>query len=166
MNISSTYDTGRKSMFRRWLISDPDLRRLSTLEAGKSLLGKRSLTNQNFRSVALVDHGTVGTPVGAKNQDKKEIYARMVRVDDSSKTMGLKKNANSRKYIAWWVTGENQKARINLMPPCLGRKHGCPDGDALHVGHARSRFGAPQPFFHDGIEFRKRHVHSQKTHFP
>lgn len=48
MNISSTYDTGRKSMFRRWLISDPDLRRLSTLEAGKSLLGKRSLTNQNF----------------------------------------------------------------------------------------------------------------------
>ena len=24
----------------------------------------------------------------------------MVRVDDSSKTMGLKKNANSRKYIA------------------------------------------------------------------
>ncbi|MCO8187877.1 hypothetical protein NKE62_13240, partial [Akkermansia sp. Marseille-P9185] len=32
MNISSTYDTGRKSMFRRWLISDPDLRRLSTLE--------------------------------------------------------------------------------------------------------------------------------------
>ncbi|MBT8777026.1 hypothetical protein HHJ05_12520, partial [Akkermansia muciniphila] len=96
MNISSTYDTGRKSMFRRWLISDPDLRRLSTLEAGKSLLGKRSLTNQNFRSVALVDHGTVGTPVGAKNQDKKEIYARMVRVDDSSKTIGLKRNSSVR----------------------------------------------------------------------
>ena len=38
MNISATYDTGRKSMFRRWLISDPDLRRLSSLEAGKNLL--------------------------------------------------------------------------------------------------------------------------------
>ena len=36
MNISATYDTGRKSMFRRWLISDPDLRRLSSLEAGKT----------------------------------------------------------------------------------------------------------------------------------
>ena len=31
MSIASTYDTGRSSMFRRWLISDPDLRRLSTL---------------------------------------------------------------------------------------------------------------------------------------
>ena len=138
MNISSTYDTGRKSMFRRWLISDPDLRRLSTLEAGKSLLGKRSLTNQNFRSVALVDHGTVGTPVGAKNQDKKEIYARMVRVDDSSKTMGLKKNANSRKYIAWWVTGENQKARINLMPHASEEST-----DALTV--MRSTWDTPGP---------------------
>lgn len=55
MNISATYDTGRKSMFRRWLISDPDLRRLSSLEAGKNLLGKRSLSNQNFRSVAWWD---------------------------------------------------------------------------------------------------------------
>ena len=70
-------------MFRRWLISDPDLRRLSSLEAGKNLLGKRSLSNQNFRSFALVGPGTIGTPVGARNQDKKEIYARMVRVDDS-----------------------------------------------------------------------------------
>lgn len=67
MNISATYDTGRKSMFRRWLISDPDLRRLSSLEAGKNLLGKRSLSNQNFRSVALVGPGTIGTPVGARN---------------------------------------------------------------------------------------------------
>ena len=62
MNISATYDTGRKSMFRRWLISDPDLRRLSSLEAGKNLLGKRSLSNQNFRSVTLVGPGTIGTP--------------------------------------------------------------------------------------------------------
>ena len=138
MNISSTYDTGRKSMFRRWLISDPDLRRLSTLEAGKSLLGKRSLTNQNFRSVALVDHGTVGTPVGAKNQDKKEIYARMVRVDDSSKTIGLKRNSSVRKYIAWWVTGENQKARINLMPHASEEST-----DALTV--MRSTWDTPGP---------------------
>ena len=63
-----------------------------------------------------MDHGTVGTPVGAKNQDKKEIYARMVRVDASSKTIGLKRNSSVRTYIEWWVTGENQKARINLMP--------------------------------------------------
>ena len=39
-----------------------------------------------------------------------------MRVDDSSKNTGLKKNANTRKYIAWWITPENQKARINLMP--------------------------------------------------
>ena len=138
MNISATYDTGRKSMFRRWLISDPDLRRLSSLEAGKNLLGKRSLSNQNFRSVALVGPGTIGTPVGARNQDKKEIYARMVRVDDSSKTTGLKKNANSRKYIAWWVTGENQKARINLMPHASEEST-----DALTV--LRSTWDTPGP---------------------
>ncbi|WP_418713236.1 hypothetical protein, partial [Akkermansia sp.] len=116
MNIASTYDTGRSSMFRRWLISDPDLRRLSTLEAGKNLLGQRSPSNRSFRSVCLLGPGTAGTPVGGRNQDKKEIYARLVRVDDSSKNTGLKKNANTRKYIAWWITPENQKARINLMP--------------------------------------------------
>ena len=75
--------------------------RLSSLEAGKNLLGKRSLSNQNFRSVALVGPGTIGTPVGDRNQDKKEIYARMVRVDDSSKTTGLKKNANSRNCLLY-----------------------------------------------------------------
>ena len=116
MSIASTYDTGRSSMFRRWLISDPDLRRLSTLEAGKNLLGQRTRSNRNFRSVCLLGPGTAGTPVGARNQDKKEIYARLVRVDDFSRNTGLKKNANTRKYIAWWITPENQKARINLMP--------------------------------------------------
>ena len=115
MSIASTYDTGRSSMFRRWLISDPDLRRLSTLEAGKNLLGQRTRSNRSSRSVCLLGPGTVGTPVGARNQDKKEIHARPVRVDDSSKNTGLKKNANTRKYIAWWITPENQKARINLM---------------------------------------------------
>ena len=138
MTIASTYDTGRKAMFRRWLISDPDLRRLSSLEAGKNLLGKRSLTNQNLRSVPLLFHGTVGTPVGSKNQDSKEIYARLVRVDDYSKNMGLKKNANSRKYIAWWVTGENQKARINLMPHASEEST-----DALTV--LRSTWDTPGP---------------------
>ena len=116
MDIASTYDTGRSSMFRRWLISDPDLRRLSTLEAGKNLLGQKSASNRSFRSVCLLGPGTVGTPAGARNQDKKEIHVRLVRVDDSSKNTGLKKNANTRKYIAWWITPENQKARINLMP--------------------------------------------------
>ena len=116
MSIASTYDTGRSAMFRRWLISDPDLRRLSTLEAGKNLLGQRTRSNRNFRSVCLLGPGTAGTPVGARNQDKKEIYARLVRVDDFSRNTGLKKNANNRKNIAWWITPENQKARINLMP--------------------------------------------------
>ncbi|KXU54903.1 hypothetical protein HMPREF3039_00908, partial [Akkermansia sp. KLE1798] len=116
MSIASTYDTGRSSMFRRWLISDPDLRRLSTLEAGKNLLGQKSNSNRSSRSVCLLGPGTAGTPVGARNQDKKEIHVRPVRVDDSSKNTGLKKNANTRKYIAWWITPENQKARINLMP--------------------------------------------------
>lgn len=116
MSISSTYDSGRKAMFRRWLISDPDFRRLSSLEAGKNTLGKRTRSTKESRSVALVSSGTLGTPVGSKNQDEKEIYARVVRVDDSSKTTGVKKSSNSRKYIAWWVTGENQKARINLLP--------------------------------------------------
>ena len=115
MDIASTYDTGRSSMFRRWLISDPDLRRLSTLEAGKNLLGQRTRSNRSSRSVCLLGPGTVGTPAGARNQDKKEIHVRLVRVDDSSKNTGLKKNANTRKYIAWWITPENQKARINLM---------------------------------------------------
>ncbi|WP_180973137.1 hypothetical protein [Akkermansia muciniphila] len=138
INISSTYDTGRKAMFRRWLISDPDLRRLSSLEAGKNLLGQRTSSNRNFRSVPLLYHGTVGTPVGARNQDKKEIYARLVRVDDYSQTIGLKRNANSRKYIAWWVAGENQKARINLMPHASEEST-----DALTV--LRSTWDTPGP---------------------
>ena len=36
----------------------------------------------------LLGPGTVGTPAGARNQDKKEIHVRLVRVDDSSKNTG------------------------------------------------------------------------------
>ena len=38
--------------------------------------------------------------------------------------------------------------------------------DAEAVSYTHLDVYKRQPFFHDGIEFRKRHVHSQKTHFP
>ncbi len=116
MSISSTYDKGRSSMFRRWLISDPNFAGLSQLSSGNSGLGKKSRANDPVRSVPMVSAGTLGIPVGGVEQDKKEVYARLVRVDDTSKTTGIKKNADIRKSIAWWITGENQKARITLSP--------------------------------------------------
>ncbi len=116
MSISSTYDNGRSSMFRRWLISDPDFARLSQLSSGNSRLGRKSRANDPVRSVPMVSAGTLGIPVGGVEQDKKEVYARLVRVDDTAKTSGVKKNSNIRKSIAWWIAGENQKARITLCP--------------------------------------------------
>ncbi len=116
MGISSTYDKGRSSMFRRWLISDPNFNKLSELNAGQGYLGKKAGKKERQRTVEMVSAGTLGIPVGGNQQDKREVYARLVRVDDFSKTNGLKKNANLRKSIAWWISGENQKARINLGP--------------------------------------------------
>lgn len=137
-SISSTYDSGRSSMFRRWLISDPDFRGLSELTSAKGKLGLRSHGTKSNRSARLLGPGTIGTPVNSNSQDKGEIYARLVKVEDFNKKSTNKKNSAQNKYIAWWITGENQKARINLAP------HASEDNaDVLSV--MRSTWDTPGP---------------------
>ncbi|MEG1740017.1 MAG: hypothetical protein RR250_01725 [Akkermansia sp.] len=109
--LTDTYERGRKELFRRWLISTSDKNNDSSLTAATDNLGAYNAKNE--RKVQLLGTGTLG-----KNTDKKqEIYAALVQVDDANSPrgpVGKKKSNATMKSIAWWVSGENQKARINM----------------------------------------------------
>ncbi|MEG1740018.1 MAG: hypothetical protein RR250_01730 [Akkermansia sp.] len=110
-SLTDTYEQGRKELFRRWLISSSDKNNDSSLTAANDYLGAYNAKNE--RKVQLLGTGTLG-----KHTDKKQdIYAGLIEVDDANSPRGPvgKKKSNARmKSIAWWVSGENQKVRINL----------------------------------------------------
>lgn len=82
--IQQTYQPGRVSRFRRWLVSHPDASAMTDATAA-------SRPGTDFARI--VDAGTSGATVtGAKVEVPK------VRVDGGA--------------YAWWVGGENQKARV------------------------------------------------------
>lgn len=90
--IKSTYDKGRSSRFRRWLVSHPD----HASPRNFSLV--RSATPAE--SVVVVG----GFPAGGSGLDTAPVSAPLVKM-----------NGNSR--FAWWIAGENQKAHVTLTPP-------------------------------------------------
>ena len=109
--ITSTYTKGRSALFRRWLISDPNNNTLMDLNAGTNSLGiNKKLSNS--QRVCLLGGGSLGYTKRETTKNNKEIYAGLVQVDDSY-DKDIKANAYN-KYIAWWVSGENQKVRVNL----------------------------------------------------
>ena len=80
--IRATYDAGRTSRFRRWLVSHPE-------PAALKNAGAASQAGEDFAK--LVGEGTVG---GAGDK----VAAPKVPVNGGA--------------FAWWVGGENQKARV------------------------------------------------------
>ena len=110
--IQETYAKGRESMFRRWLISsaDEDLLRRWDSVTGANGLGRAAKRDKGY--VMMVGSGTLGA-----NAMDKTVYAGLVEIDASPRTLvrtGLPDAKGNKNFIAWWITGENLKARVNL----------------------------------------------------
>lgn len=98
-DIKSTYDKGRSSMFRRWLISSRNPEELTQMQA-VSTLGKR----EPGKRICLVGEGTLGSRLGGRHL----VYADMIDMPGSGRNTGS---------FAWWIGGENQKSKITIKDP-------------------------------------------------
>lgn len=97
--IDATYTKGREKMFRRWLISARNQADVTSLN-GAATLGIR----QPGKRICLVGEGTLGRSISSDQY----VYADMISTPISGKNTGS---------FAWWVSGENQKAKINIEQP-------------------------------------------------
>lgn len=98
-NIGSTYNQGRSSMFRQWLISSRNPAELRDYSAA-SRLGSRD----PGRRICMVGEGTLGKRLTGRHY----IYADMIAMPSSGKNTAC---------FAWWIGGENQKAKITITDP-------------------------------------------------
>lgn len=98
-DIQSTYTKGRDKMFNRWLISaknKSDVLKMGGVGSlGTRLPGKR---------ICLVGEGTLGRGIATQQY----VFADLVETPISGKNIG---------NYAWWICGENQKAKINVDEP-------------------------------------------------
>ncbi|MBQ7023944.1 MAG: hypothetical protein IJN29_10200 [Akkermansia sp.] len=121
-DIRSTYDAGRSSMFRRWLISSRQPGELNQFNAVASL-GSRDPGNR----ICLVGEGTLGKRLSGRHL----VYADLIDMPASGKNTGS---------FAWWIGGENQKSKITIKDPE-------PDDSPLEV--LRRTWNTPGPMFVD-----------------
>ncbi|MEG1740015.1 MAG: hypothetical protein RR250_01715 [Akkermansia sp.] len=110
-SLADTYSKGREEMFRTWLISSSSLEEITKLNTGARTLGSQRGAKDE-RKIRLLGEGTLGRT----NDKNREIYAGLVQVDDASNPLGIinKRKSSHLKSIAWWISGENQKVRVNL----------------------------------------------------
>ncbi len=97
--IQATYTPGRGNSFRRWLVSSlhpDDTRSMSTA----SLLSGR----KPGQRVCLLGEGTLGSTASRANY----VYADMVPLPP------LSESDPNTGCFAWWVCGENQKAKVAM----------------------------------------------------
>lgn len=131
--ITTTYDKGRASMFRRWLISSADdelLKRWNSV-TGASRLGKGAVRDRT--QILMLGQGTLGDQYRGK-----EVYAGLVEIDGAPRVSSAQKKgtktqtavsgqkrpqSGNKNYLAWWVSGENLKARINLPKSKRGNQN-------------------------------------------
>ncbi len=97
--ITSTYDNGRSSMFRRWMISSRDRNATRTLKGADNLC--RRMPGQR---ICLVGEGTLGKNLSAQHY----VYADLLTMPSLGKNEAC---------YAWWVGGENQKAKVSVQNP-------------------------------------------------
>lgn len=97
--IQQTYSQGRASHFRRWMISSRDRKASRELKAASNLC-----TRKPGQRICMVGEGTLGRSLNARHY----VYADLLNMPAS----GTNKAA-----FAWWVSGENQKAKISIKNP-------------------------------------------------
>ncbi len=98
-DIKSTYDRGRGSLFRRWLISSRRPAATRKLDGFAQLASRRP-----GERICLVGEGTLGTEYTARHY----VYADLLTMPSIG---------NNKACFAWWVGGENQKAKITVADP-------------------------------------------------
>ncbi len=121
-DIRSTYEPGRASMFRRWLISSRKPAELNQFNA-VATLGSRDPGNR----ICLVGEGTLGKRLSGRHL----VYADLIDMPASGSNTGS---------FAWWIGGENQKSKITIKDPE-------PDNSPLEV--LRRTWNTPGPMFVD-----------------
>ncbi len=121
-DIRSTYDKGRSSMFRRWLISSRRPEELRQLQAVQSL-GSRDPGNR----ICLVGEGTLGKRLGGRHL----VYADLISMPSTGKNTGC---------FAWWIGGENQKSKITIKDP---------EGSDKPIDVLHRTWNTPSPLFVD-----------------
>ncbi len=97
--IQSTYQQGRPSHFRRWLISSRDRNATKNMKAAANLCSRKP-----GQRICLVGEGTLGKTLNARHY----IYADLLNMPGTGKNKGC---------FAWWVGGENQKAKVSIKDP-------------------------------------------------
>ena len=97
--IQSTYTPGRPNMFRRWLISALKPEDTRAMGAAQRLCGRKP-----GERVCLLGEGTLGPTASRAHY----VYADMVPLPP------LSENDPNTGCFAWWVCGENQKARVAI----------------------------------------------------
>ncbi len=122
--IKETYQTGRPSMFRQWLISSRQPSELKKFDAA-SRLG----TSQPGKRVCMVGEGTLGT---AGSRDENCVFADLVYTPASGRNKAC---------YAWWIGGENQKSKVTIKNPQIGSN----PKEVL-----RATWNTPAPIFKDG----------------
>ncbi len=98
-SIKETYGKGRSSMFRRWLISSRRPGDTQKLEGVEQLSSRRP-----GERICLVGEGTLGREYTARHY----VYADLLTMPSIG---------NNKACFAWWVGGENQKAKITVSDP-------------------------------------------------
>lgn len=94
--IRSTYDRGRSSQFRRWLISSRKPGELRDMNAVNSLGSRKP-----GQRICMVGEGTLGKRLTARHH----VYADMLSMPSQGRNQAC---------FAWWVGGENQKSKITV----------------------------------------------------
>ena len=94
--IRDTYTPGRRKMFRRWLISSRDAKQTWDMDAAAEL----SCRTPGER-ICMLGEGTLGRNAPRSHY----VYADLLYMPLGERTRG---------GFAWWIDGENQKARISM----------------------------------------------------
>ena len=97
--ITSTYTKGRADMFRRWLISSRDRNATRSLNAADQLCSRAP-----GQRICMVGEGTLGKSLSAQHH----VYADLLKMPATGKNEAC---------FAWWVGGENQKAKVSVQNP-------------------------------------------------
>ena len=97
--IQSTYTAGRSSMFRKWLVSSLKPDETRAIGSASRLSGRKP-----GERICLVGEGTLGTSVSQAHY----VYADMIPLPP------LSAGDPNTGCFAWWVGGENQKAKVAL----------------------------------------------------
>ncbi len=123
-SIRETYTPGRTALFRQWLISSRNPQELKEFSAAGNLGSSRP-----GHRICLVGEGTLGS---AGSRAENCVFADLVMMPSSG---------GRKACYAWWIGGENQKAKVNIRD----RKVGSNPVEVL-----RATWNTPAPIFKDG----------------